>query len=141
MSILFRTGATFLAFSVFVSAQSDPPFEMKLETLVNCASVRLVSTDATLDLRDQDVNVERVRLKGHGKAGTTTHLVRRLHTNADATVSFAKVTSGHYLIRMQASGEEVLATINLPDFTHLGKCIMDLDVAPMAGKLAIEEKN
>ncbi|MGA9528833.1 MAG: hypothetical protein WBS24_12025 [Terriglobales bacterium] len=88
------------------------------------------------------MNIENVRVKGRGaQAEMRAHVIRKLHSDANAPVSLRKVTSGHYWIRTQASGKELLGAINLPDFTHLGKCVTDLEVAPLAGALAMEEKN
>ncbi len=113
-----------------------------MPTFVECSSVRLVSSDASLDMHDQDVKVERLHIKQRGMtAKITADHVRKLHTDDASTVSLAKVTSGQYLLRSQVSGQQVIGTINLPDFTHLRKCVTDVVVSPVAGALAIEEKN
>lgn len=133
-----------VAVSIFVCAQGVPgsSFNWKPETFVQCHSVRLVLADAGLDIRDQDVRVERLRVNGRGTtAKVSAKVLRNLHTDATATISLAKVTSGRYLLRAHVSGQEVLGTIHLPDFSHLGKCVTDVEVWPLKGSLAIEEKN
>jgi predicted aspartyl protease len=134
-----KYGCVIVALSILACAQvGQNSFSAEPETFVRCSSVRLFLSEASVDIRDQDVKVEHLCVK---RRLTTAKVVRKLHTDNAGTVSFAKVTSGHYLLVARVSGQELVGAINLPDFTHLAKCVSDVEIRPVDGSLEIEEKN